>query len=666
MARAAQGESLEVGGRQIALRNADKVLYPQTGFTKREVVGYYRRLAPVLVPHLRDRPLTLKRYPDGVDGEHFYEKQCPSYAPGWLPTIDVPSGRHGTIRYCTIHDEADLVWLATMANLELHPVLARAPDLDHPTEIVFDLDPGPPAGMVESARVALLLRDALEGVGLRCLAKSSGSKGVHLVVPLDGQAAFDDTKPFARSVAQLMERHWPDLVVSSMRKDVRAGRVLVDWSQNDGHKSTVAPYSLRARARPTVAAPVRWDEVEAAVDAGDGDLLLIEAPDMIARVREVGDLHADAISSDQSLPGAGGVLGTYRAKRDFTRSPEPLGGDGSDSGDEAQPTERARFVIQEHDATRLHWDLRLEHDGVLASWALARGVPWTPGDNRLAVHTEDHPLEYLEFSGHIPDGTYGAGRMTIWDRGEYEVEKFEERKVQVVLHGERVQGRYALFPIDGRDWLIHRMDPPTDPTRERLPGDLMPMRAVPGRLPADEDRFAYEILWPGRRVVATASGGQVILRAGGVDDVSDRFPDVRRMGRALGAVEVVLDGVLVALEQGRPNPDPAGVEERLAAADERAVRRVSRRRPAALMLFDVLWHEGHPVTDRPYTDRRELLEGLGLAAEAWQTPAAHHGDGGLLLDAARAQSLAGLVAKRLGSPYEPGVESASWVEIWAT
>ncbi|MDP8931221.1 MAG: ATP-dependent DNA ligase [Actinomycetota bacterium] len=350
-------------------------------------------------------------------------------------------------------------------------------------------------------------------------------------------------------------------------------------------------------------------------------------------------------------------LAHYRRLRDFAATTEPEGGvPGS-----AAPGGAPRFVIQQHDATCLHWDLRLEHEGALVSWALPRGIPWRPKDNRLAVHTEDHPLEYLEFHGEIPAGQYGAGTMTIWDRGTYETGTFSDDKVVVTLHGERVDGTYALFPIDGRDWMVHRMDPPQDPERRPLPADLRPMLGLPGDLPSDGEAWAFEVLWPGARVLVTNDAGRVTISRADGSEVSECFPEVRRMGRSLAGVEAILDAVIVAVDaSGQPLTDPSNVERRLAARDERKARRLAEERPAAAMFFDLLWLEGHATTGLTYADRRILLADLQLAGPAWQTPAHHRGEGDALLEVARARDLPGLVAKRLDSIYLPGQTMTAW------
>ena len=293
---------VELEGRELKLTNLDKVMYPDAGFTKGQVLDYYTRIAPVLLPHVRCRPLSLKRYPEGVDGPKFWERRCPPFKPEWMPTATIWSDRHARdVPYCVVDDLAALVWVANTASLELHTSLGRAPDLATPTMVVFDLDPGPPATVVECAQVALLIRDALEGVGLRSFVKSSGNKGAQLYVPLNTPATYEQTKGFARSLARLFARERSDLVVADMKKELRHDKVLIDWSQNDPRKSTVCVYSLRGKARPTVSQPLNWDEVET-IAGGDTTPALIEAPAALERVEQLGDLFAPVADLQQTLP----------------------------------------------------------------------------------------------------------------------------------------------------------------------------------------------------------------------------------------------------------------------------------------------------------------------------------------------------------------------------
>jgi bifunctional non-homologous end joining protein LigD len=298
---------VDVEGRQLNLTNLDKVLYPKAGFTKGEVVAYYQGIAPYLLPHLAGRPLTLKRYPNGVEGHFFYEKRCPSYRPDWMATAEIWSDRNdGIVNYCVVEDLASLVWVANTASLELHPSLSRAEDMPHPSAVAFDLDPGPPAGPVESARVALRLRDLFEQMGLQSFPKFSGSKGIQVYVPLNsGTADYESdsgTKTFSRAVAQSFEKRFPDEVVASQKKELRPGKVLIDWLQNDEYKTTVCVYSLRAKERPWVSTPLTWDEVDELASSGDPDMVRFEPADVLARVGEHGDLFAPVVSLQQELP----------------------------------------------------------------------------------------------------------------------------------------------------------------------------------------------------------------------------------------------------------------------------------------------------------------------------------------------------------------------------
>ena len=347
-------------------------------------------------------------------------------------------------------------------------------------------------------------------------------------------------------------------------------------------------------------------------------------------------------------------LSSYRSKRDFEQTPEPAGATGDNDG-------AARFVVQEHHARRLHWDLRLERDGVLVSWAVPKGIPPDPRRNHLAVHTEDHPLEYLEFEGEIPAGSYGAGTMTIWDRGTYQAEKFRSNEVIVTLAGERVHGRYALFQTDGDNWMIHRMDPPEDPDREPLPEHIAPMLAtLSEHLPRDADAFGYEVKWDGVRAVAYIDGGRVDLESRSGESITARYPEVRGLGEALGATPAVLDGEIVAFADERPSFER--LQQRMHVTAASTIRRLAREVPVVYLVFDVLWLDGHSTLELAYTDRRRLLEQLALDGPSWQTPR-YYLDGPALGDATRDAGLEGVVAKRLDSTYQPGARSRAWLKV---
>jgi len=295
--------TIEVQGKQLKLSNLEKVLYPAAGFTKQQIIDYYVRIAPAMVPHLAGRALTRKRYPNGVDEEFFYEKNAPQHRPDWVKTAPIWSeGNRRTVHYILANDLATLVWLANLAAIELHPSLALAKDITCPTMMVFDLDPGPPANIVQCCQVGMWLREVFDHFGLQSFPKTSGSKGLQIYVPLNTPTRYDSTKTFARALAQLLEHEHPDMVVSDMKKKMRTGKVFVDWSQNDEHKTTVAVYSLRARERPTVSTPVTWEEVERALKKKDASLLVFEAKQVVARVDKMGDVFAPVLELQQRLP----------------------------------------------------------------------------------------------------------------------------------------------------------------------------------------------------------------------------------------------------------------------------------------------------------------------------------------------------------------------------
>jgi bifunctional non-homologous end joining protein LigD len=295
--------TIEVQGKQLKLSNLDKVLYPATGFTKQQIIDYYVRIAPAMLPHLAGRALTRKRYPNGVDEEFFYEKNAPQHRPDWVKTAPIWSeGNHRTVHYILANDLPTLVWLANLAAIELHPSLALAKDITCPTMMVFDLDPGPPANIVQCCQVGLWLREVFDHFGLQSFPKTSGSKGLQIYVPLNTPTKYEATKTFAHALAQLLEHDHREMVVSDLKKSIRTGKVFVDWSQNDEHKTTIAVYSLRAREHPTVSTPVTWEEVQRTLKKKDANLLVFEASQTVSRVEKMGDLFAPVLELKQRLP----------------------------------------------------------------------------------------------------------------------------------------------------------------------------------------------------------------------------------------------------------------------------------------------------------------------------------------------------------------------------
>jgi bifunctional non-homologous end joining protein LigD len=348
-------------------------------------------------------------------------------------------------------------------------------------------------------------------------------------------------------------------------------------------------------------------------------------------------------------------LDDYRRKRDPARTPEPI------PRSRPAPTTATRFVIQQHHARSLHWDVRLEHDGVLVSFAVPRGLPRDRHRNHLAKHTEDHPLEYLDFAGEIPAGEYGGGRMTIHDRGTYETGKWRPDEISVTFHGDRTSGRYVFFQTDGNDWMVRRMDP-SEPGWESMPESVEPMLATASAgLPPDDADWGYEMAWSGRRSQIYVSGGRARVITDGTD-VTSWYPELRPLGAALAPVEAVLDGEIVAFDG--PRVAPSLLERRSVPRDPAAARRAAERTPVQFLAYDLVWLEGNSTVEIVrYAERRELLDGLSITGDHWQTPPFFSGGGEFALEAAAAQGLSGIVAKRLDSPYLPGHRSKLWRAI---
>lgn len=623
----------EPGGPDIEVRlsNPDKVLYPATGTTKGEVLEYYAEIAPAMLPHMAGRPVTRKRWPDGVGASAFFEKNLAAGTPSWVPRR---TQRHSDrpVTYPVISSQAGLVWLGQQAALEIHVPQWRfdGDERGPATRLVFDLDPGPGAGLPECARVALGVRDMVGEIGMRAYPLTSGSKGIHLYVPLDRTLGPGGASTVAKQVAENLEKLLPDLVTATMAKKVRAGKVFLDWSQNNPAKTTIAPYSLRGREEPNAAAPRSWDEIE------DGTALRqLRFDEVLRRYRSDGDLLAGL---DPPLDDA---LTKYRSMRDPARTPEPVPAESPRSGT------GDRFVVHEHHARRLHWDVRLEREGVLVSWAVPKGPPDSPRQNRLAVHTEDHPLEYLDFHGTIPSGEYGAGEMSVWDTGTYRAEKWRDDEVIVVLRGTRLNGRYALIRTEGDQWLMHLMKDQPAPAGD-LPRGLAPMLATSGDVSAlPESEWVFERKWDGFRLIVEVEAGEFRLRSRTGNDVTAQYPQLAELAVDLDGHQVVLDGEIIVR-------DPDG-------AVNVALLKANPRR-AEFVAFDLLYLDGTSLLRKRYRDRRRVLEALAATAPALRVPPPYEGSGAAAVRQSEQDGVEGVVAKKVDSVYLPGTRGRTWVK----
>jgi bifunctional non-homologous end joining protein LigD len=510
--------------------------------------------------------------------------------------------------------------------------------------VVFDLDPGEGVTFRQLCEVAHEVRELITGMGLDTFPLTSGSKGLHLYVPLEKPISSHGASVLARRIAVQLEKAMPKRVTATMTKSLRSGKVFVDWSQNNGNKTTIAPYSLRGRDEPTVAAPRTWDEID------DPDLRHLRFDEVLERLDRDGDLLADM---DADAPVAD-ALTTYRSMRDAGKTPEPVPNAAPAPGNDDF------FVIQEHHARRLHYDFRLERNGVLVSWAVPKNLPDTPSVNHLAVHTEDHPFEYGSFEGEIPKGEYGGGKVIIWDTGTYETEKFRDHspdgpdkggEVIITLHGKKIDGRYALIQTNGKSWLAHRMKEQANPQAS----DLAPMLATEGSIgKLTSAQWAFEGKWDGYRVLVDANHGRLNLRSRRGRDVTDEYPQFAALAADLADHQVILDGEAVALD-----------EHGVPSFSEMQNRARSTR--VEFWAFDILYLDGRSLLKAKYSDRRRLLEALASGG-GLIVPDLLPGDGPEALEYAREQRWEGVVAKKKDATYQPGRRSASWIKdkIWNT
>jgi bifunctional non-homologous end joining protein LigD len=516
-------------GRPVTFTNAGKVYFP-SGFTKGEMIRYYLEVAPFILPHLEDRPVTLIRFPEGVKGGSFYEKNAPKHTPAWITTFKVPRRHHeGHVNYILINNAETLAWCANLGAIELHPFLHRVPKIETPTHVAFDLDPGEGADIFTCIEVALILKGVFDGLGLQSFPKVSGSKGVQVYVPLNTDVTYAAVQPFAKSVAELLQKQHPKLIVSAMSKALRKKKVLIDWSQNSQSKTTVCVYAMRAkRDEPFISMPLTWREIARARTTRDRDALDFTPAEAVRRLKKVGDNFAPVLTLRQHLPEAfaqldarrapasrpssktrspAGGLARYEEKRDFTRTAEPA---AKSPARRAAKNGQLRFVIQKHAARNLHYDFRLEMDGTLKSWAVPKGPPYELGVKRAAFEVEDHPVDYMNFEGTIPKGQYGGGTVMVWDTGTYELlgGSHEKGDLKLMLHGKKLKGEWHIFRIKSDQskpmWLLAKSKVPAKPLTPRQDDMSVLTRRSMARIASDDDAQ-----WQSNRSVTTAESASL-------------------------------------------------------------------------------------------------------------------------------------------------------------
>jgi bifunctional non-homologous end joining protein LigD len=789
--RAGDAWRLEADGRELRLSNLNKVYWPGEGITKGDLLAYYWNVADLILPHLHDRPLTMKRMPNGLAGEPFYEKQVPAHAPDWLPTAAVPTEEDSrVVEFVLAQERASLLYVVNLGCIEMHPLHARAGSLDRPDYAFFDLDPFEPYTYEDVRTVAKLIKVVLDGLGLRGYAKTSGATGMQVFVPLDGTHTHTDAREFVERVGRLVVRAYPEKATMAWPVADRAGKVFIDHQMNRSGANIASVYSLRPLPGAPVSTPLDWDELDTDVEPGDFRI------DNVWERFADGDRFAPVLDDKQSLtpamealgltpgapeeprdrsrprfppkrstrPASRASLDEYVAKRDFTRTPEPPssaaspdpavpdpvspysaspvaapdpaspiaapdpptsvagppngrvargGNDGeplstvptgpaartsptaptgtsaaTDSSaatntsapspanatglpEEPHPAGLAeiaplepgrRFTIQQHHARRLHHDVRFEQDGVLVSFAVPKRLPEEPGLRHLAVNTEDHPLDYLTFSGTIPAGEYGGGEVRLFDLGTYEPLEVADGKLTVRLHGSRYKGaEYHLFRTRDRDWLVILKGKVSLP-QPAPPPTYEPMMAVLTAEAFDDDDWLFEVKWDGHRCLANL-GTSTRLTSRTTRDMTAQFPELIDMHRQLAARNAVVDGEIVALDRnGRPSFER--MQDRFHRTPEELARNRGRV-PVQFLAFDLLWLDGQSLLDLPLVERRARLVEVLVETRDIRLSQVVEGAGKAFFDQVKALQLEGIVAKRAGSPYRPGTRSHDWRKIKA-
>ncbi|HZX75228.1 MAG TPA: non-homologous end-joining DNA ligase [Cyclobacteriaceae bacterium] len=650
----------QVGKQQIELSNLDKVLFPEDHVLKAEIIEYYLKIAPTLLNHIKGRALTLIRFPDGIHGESFYQKNRPEWAPSWIEFVTLGKEKKD---YIIATEPASLVWLANLASIELHQLHSRKPHYDNPDYMVFDLDPPEGYNFKNILPIAFDLKKYLETFGYMPFVKTTGGKGIHICCPIEAkwdfhevfEAAQEIAKPFVDSQSQ---------TTLHIKKEARKGRILIDIYRIRSGQSIVSPYSLRGRVGAPVSMPLTWDELAEVTNPAEFNI-----HNALAKVVADGDawegidayavpLHTKKklVSAAKKLPAnkkhkSPEQLETYAKKRDFDKTPEPKAKVIDASGN--------NFVVHRHHASRLHYDLRLEQDGVLKSWAVPKGMPPGPGVKRLAVQTEDHPMEYLTFDGKIPKGQYGAGEMWIYALGKYQITKEKKDGFYFRLTSKDLTGEYRMHNMKGKEWLLERVD---NPQVDYLHGVIEPMLSDSIDKPPKGDDYIYEVKWDGIRALIAVEDGQVRITTRNQNDVTKQFPELQVADKAFRGTCGLFDAEIVCLSAAG-KPEFKKVIHRLMSSGESNILKQSKTSPVACYIFDCLYLDGRSIINEPLLKRKEWLLDAVKQGETPYRVSEFVEDGQSLFEAAREHDLEGIMAKKADSKYLPGKRGDLWMKI---
>lgn len=653
---------VKVGKHRLELTNLSKPLYHDPEVLKAEVVQYYLSIAPTILTHLKGRGLSLVRFPDGVDGEQFFQKNVPDWAPDWIERASL--GKESKKDYVVATDEASLVWLANLACLELHQMHGRKPHFESPDYIVYDLDPPESYDFNQLIDISKRLKIHLETYGYECFIKTTGGKGLHVVTPIIPQYTFDECFEAAKDLAQPFVNKHADTTLN-IKKDARKGRVLIDIYRNRTSQTIIAAYSLRGKEGAPVAMPLSWDELDGLQSAQDFTIFNVlekinsdgdawegmEAFGVEIHTKRKNETYKKSLKENPKHKSPE-QLKSYQQKRDFSKTPEPEGlyAGGDNTG----------FVIHRHHASHLHYDLRLEQDGVLRSWAVPKGMPPRPGIKRLAVATEDHPLEYITFEGEIPKSQYGGGQMWIYANGRYKITKTKkDGGLYFTLNSKQLSADYRIYPIkDKKEWLLERVNNPQFPWPEKPPE---PMLANSRKTVPVGDEYTYEVKWDGIRALILLDEGKLRIFSRNHKELSAQFPELMVAEEAFRVTSAVFDAEIVCFDkEGKPSFKQ--VIHRMQRTGETDIARAQNKYPAYAYVFDCLYMDGRTLIQEPLLRRRIWLEDSIKKGGAYRVSERVE-EGVELFDAAKKMGLEGIMAKEKMGKYYPGKRTDSWLKI---
>ncbi|MFM8833038.1 MAG: non-homologous end-joining DNA ligase, partial [Cytophagales bacterium] len=636
-----------IGKRKVELSNLDKILFPEDNIVKAEVIEYYLNIAPTLLNHVKGRALTLIWFPDGIHGETFYQKNRPDWSPEWVEFEKL--GKEEKKDYIIATEPASLVWLANLASLELHQLHSRRPHFECPDYMVFDLDPPEGYDFKNVVPIAFDLKDAIERHGYTPFIKTTGGKGIHICCPIQPKFDFHLVFEAAQSIAQPFVDANANTTLH-IKKDARKGRVLIDIYRIRSGQSIVSPYSLRGRVGAPVSMPVTWQELEKVKSPTEFTIT-----NALSLVTERGDAWEgmDAFAVEihthrttfvtKELPNHAkrktpAQLESYEKKRNFKKTPEPKAEVDISGGN--------NFVVHRHHASHLHYDLRLEQDGVLKSWAVPRGLPPYPGVKRLAVQTEDHPMKYLTFDGTIPKGQYGGGEMWIYALGKYQVTKEKKDGFYFRLNSKEINAEYRIHKMKQKEWLLERVD---EPQVNFLKNEIQPMLSDSAEKPPRGDDYFYEVKWDGIRALIALEDGNIKIKTRNQLDVTAQFPELTKADKSFRASCGLFDAEIVCLDKlGRP--EFKKVIQRMQQNGTTSIDRLSKAQPVNCYVFDCLYLDGRSLVNEPLQKRRELLRDAIKNESAYRLSEVEE-DGESLFEAAKVHNLEGIMAKRKDGKY---------------